>query len=81
VWTRGLQVGLTAVRGQRARHLPHVPTEEVFVGSLGRSTSRSDTTRGRLVIPRASDQDTRSEGLCHEVEDYQVIQGAMEQSF
>jgi hypothetical protein len=50
MWTRNILVGHTTIIAQCSRHVPCVTTEEVFEGTLRCSASRSDTTRGRLVI-------------------------------
>jgi hypothetical protein len=73
MWTCGLQAGLTTVVSRSSRHLPRVTTEEVLEGTRCCRITWSDTGRGTLDLPQASNQSPGSEGLCHKVKDNQVL--------
>jgi hypothetical protein len=45
------------------------------------NTTKSDTAQSGFNISQAPDQDRASEGSCHKMQYYQVLQSAMKQSY
>jgi hypothetical protein len=68
VWTRGTQIGVTAIPGRTSWHLPRVATEEVSESTHGCNISGTDTARSRFYLSRAPYQDFGSEWSNHSEE-------------
>jgi hypothetical protein len=81
MWNRGLQTGVTTVIGRSSRHLSRIAVEEVLEGTHGCCIAESGTTRGRLDVSQAPDQDLGSKESCYKVQDDQVFQDSIEQLY